>query len=279
MTSLRLVLSRSVAAVLPAAVALFVLDGGALTARAAAPAKSKGESLFNGKTLQGWSGLPGHWTVKDGAITGYTTPSNPMTQNTFLVWTNGVVSDFELRLKYKILGGNSGVQYRSQLMDPATYVVGGYQADIDSTPRYSGILYEERKRGILSERGQRTLVKDVDGKTVVKVVGTIGTPEALQRFIHTDDWNDYTIIARGNQVLHFINGHLMSDCVDLSASAPKEGILALQIHTGPPMQVQFKDLTLFRLPPAEPESGLPITEAPKPAKTSGVSTNANSKSK
>lgn len=105
-------------------------------------------------------------------------------------------------------------------MDPAAFVVGGYQADIDSSPRYTGILYEERGRGILCERGQRTLVKDVDGRPEVKVIGTVGTPEALQKRINASDWNEYTIVARGSQVLHFINGHLMADCVDLGSKAP-----------------------------------------------------------
>lgn len=225
---------------------------------AVAPANARPESLFDGKTLSGWSGLPAHWTVRDGAITGYTTAAHPIRQNTFLVWTNGTLRDFELHLKYRMVGGNSGVQYRSQLMDPAEFVVGGYQADIDSSPRYSGILYEERGRGILCERGQRTLVRDTGGKPEVKVVGTVGTPEALQKFIHAEDWNDYTIVAQGNQVLHFINGHLMSDCVDLGSKAAREGILALQIHTGPPMMVQFKDLQLYRLPDAPAETGLPL---------------------
>lgn len=234
--------------------------------KAVAPASAKAESLFDGQTLSGWSGLPSHWTVRDGAITGYTIAANPIRQNTFLVWTNGTLRDFELHLKYRMVGGNSGVQYRSQLMDPAEFVVGGYQADIDSSPRYSGILYEERGRGILCERGQRTLVKDAGGKTEVKVVGTLGTPEALQKFIHADGWNDYTIVAQGNQVMHFINGRLMSDCVDLGGKGAREGLLALQIHTGPPMMVQFKDLQLYRLPDAPAETGLPASVAkPSPA--------------
>lgn len=233
--------------------------------RAAASATSKGEPLFDGKTLSGWAGQSSHWMVKEGAITGFTTSANPLTNNTFLVWTNGTVSDFELHLKYRIQGGNSGIQYRSELKDPVEFIVGGYQADIDATPRYTGILYEERGRGILCERGQRTMVKDQDGKTTVKVVGTLGTPEALQKHIHTDgQWNDYTIVANGNQVLHFINGHLMSDCIDFGAKRAQSGVLALQIHVGPPMQVQFKDIVLFPLPKADPTSGLPATKAPAP---------------
>jgi len=216
----------------------------------AAPKEAIPQVLFDGKTLEGWAGLPDHWKVSNGAITGYTTKWAPLKNNTFLVWTNGTVADFELHLKYKMMGGNSGIQYRSELKDPAAFIVGGYQADIDSTPRYSGILYEERGRGILAERGQQTLVKDIGGKTQVKVAANLGTADELQKFINPEGWNEYVIVARGNHVMHFINGHLMSTCVDLdTAKAPTQGILALQIHVGPPMEVQFKDLKLFSLEP------------------------------
>lgn len=232
-----------------------LLLASATSALAAAPAKTVaapvgtvGQSLFNGTTLEGWSGLKDHWKVEGGAIVGYTTAWAPLKNNTFLVWTNGTLGDFELHVKYRIIGGNSGIQYRSELKDPAAFIVGGYQADIDSSPRYSGILYEERGRGILAERGQQTLVKDQGGKTQVKVASTLGTPDELQKFINADGWNDYVIVARGNNVMHFINGHLMSTCIDLdTAKAPTQGILALQIHTGPPMQVMFKDIVLYPL--------------------------------
>ena len=223
-------------------------QAGDKTTTIAAPKGAVPQILFNGTTLEGWAGLPDHWKVSEGAITGYTTKWAPLKNNTFLVWTNGTVADFELQLKYRIRGGNSGIQYRSELKDPAEFIVGGYQADIDSSPRYTGILYEERGRGILAERGQQTLVKSVDGKTQVKVTANLNTADALQKFIKDEDWNDYTIVARGNNVMHFINGHLMSTSVDLDAAkAPTQGILALQIHVGPPMEVQFKDIKLFPL--------------------------------
>ena len=108
--------------------------------------------LFDGKTLEGWDGLAGYWSVHDGAITGITTKERPLSHNTFLVYTNGTVDNFELRLKYRIANGNSGIQYRSQVLDPAKFIVGGYQADFEAGKTYSGILYEERGRGILAER-------------------------------------------------------------------------------------------------------------------------------
>ncbi len=236
------------AAVTLLATAVFSATAGPAATTVVAPPGTVGQSLFNGKNLEGWSGLRDHWKIDGDTLMGYTTAWAPLKNNTFLVWTNGTVGDFELHLKYKIIGGNSGVQYRSELKDPAAFIVGGYQADIDASPRYTGILYEERGRGILADRGQQTVVKDAGGKPQVKVASTIGTPEQLQKFIHQEEWNDYVIVAQGNSVMHFINGHLMSSCLDMDSSkAPTQGILALQIHVGPPMQVMFKDIVLYPL--------------------------------
>ncbi len=222
----------------------------AKTAKAAASV-----SLFDGKTLAGWAGLSDHWTVKEGAITGYTEQGNPLKQNTFLVWTNGTVDNFELRFKYKILPlnnvgfANSGVQYRSKIVDPAAFVVGGYQADFEAGTTYSGILYEERGRGILAERGTRTRITEENGATKIYKMGDLAPSAELQANIHAGEWNDYLIIADGNHLMHFINGRMTIEVVDeQSAKAAKTGILALQVHAGPPMQVQFKDMMLKKLP-------------------------------
>ncbi|HRZ55539.1 MAG TPA: DUF1080 domain-containing protein, partial [Candidatus Paceibacterota bacterium] len=111
--------------------------------------------IFNGKDLSGWQGNPELWSVQDGAITGVTKADTKLSHNTFLVWADGVVDDFELRLSYRIVNGNSGIQYRSKTAEPGKFgpVVGGYQADFEAGKTYSGILYEERGRGILAERG------------------------------------------------------------------------------------------------------------------------------
>lgn len=207
------------------------------------------QSLFNGKDLTGWDGNPKLWSVKDGAITGQTTPENPTKGNTFLIWTNGTVADFELRFSYKITPNNdkgfanSGVQYRSKIFDPANWVVGGYQADMEAGATYSGILYEERMtRGIMAARGEK-VVWDKDCKK--QVTGTVGKSEEIQAAIKKDGWNDYVIIAQGNHLQHFINGHLTVDVTDeCEAKAAKSGVLALQLHAGDPMTVQFRDLRL-----------------------------------
>jgi hypothetical protein len=128
-------------------------------------------------------------------------------------------------------------------------VVGGYQADFEAGKTYSGILYEERGRGILAERGQRTVITDEGGKTKVSVVGKLADSKDLQASIRDEQWNDYLIVADGNHLMHFINGRMTVDVVDQQAAkAAKEGILALQIHAGPPMVVQFRDVKIKKLP-------------------------------
>src|SRR5512140_3685817 len=153
--------------------------------------------IFNGNDLTGWEGNPKLWSVKDGAITGQTTADNPAKGNTFLIWTNGTVGDFELRCSFKLTPGdakgfaNSGIQYRSKIADPANWVVGGYQADMEAGPTYTGILYEERMRGILAQRGEKVVIGK-DGKK--QVVGSVGDAAAIEASIKKGDWNDYVII-------------------------------------------------------------------------------------
>ncbi|MCI0535475.1 MAG: DUF1080 domain-containing protein [Verrucomicrobiales bacterium] len=203
------------------------------------------KNLFNGMDLTGWDGNPKFWSAKDGTITGQTTADNPTKGNTFLIWRDGEVGDFELRLSFKIVGGNSGIQYRSKVTDAANWVVGGYQADFEAGTTYSGIVYEERGRGILAERGQMVWIQP-DGKK--RVVGAMGKSEDIQAVIKKEDWNDYVILARGNHLTHIINSRVTADVVDdQSDKAAKSGILALQLHAGPPMTVQFKDIRIKKL--------------------------------
>lgn len=215
--------------------------------------------IFNGKDLSGWEGNKDLWSVKDGAITGITPPdpADPtkgiIKHNTFLVWKGGTVGDFELTLKYRIVKGNSGIQYRSKELEAGAFgpVLSGYQADFEAGTKYSGILYEEKGRGILALRGEKTTIKPAaegSKKAVVEKNGTVGDSDAIQASIKSEDWNEYKIIAKGNHVQHFINGHQTVDVTDEdAANAPKEGILGLQIHQGPPMEVQFKDFKLIPL--------------------------------
>jgi Domain of Unknown Function (DUF1080) len=208
-------------------------------------------SIFNGTDLTGWDGNPKLWSVKDGAITGQTTPDNPAKGNTFLIWTNGTVGDFELRCSYKLTPGdskgfaNSGIQYRSKVVDPANWVVGGYQADMEAGATYSGILYEERFRGIMAQRGEK-VVWDKDDKK--QVVGSVGDAAAIGAAVKQGDWNDYVIIAKGNHLQQFINGKQTMDLTDeCEAKRAMSGIVALQLHAGAPMMAQFKNLRIKKL--------------------------------
>ena len=217
------------------------------------------KQLFNGKDLTGWKGFTELWSVKDGTITGQTQPdaANPgkstLKSNTFLVW-EGEVGDFELTFKYKIVDangegkgfGNSGVQYRSKVVDAAGFVVAGYQADFEIGKTYSGILYEEKGRGILAKRGEKVVIKQSEDpkKFKIEVTGSLGDTNEIQAAIKQADWNEYKIVAKGNHLQHFINGKQTVDVTDETAEGAKKGVLALQIHAGAPFTVQFKDLIL-----------------------------------
>ena len=205
-------------------------------------------SMFNGTDLTGWIGSKDLWSVKDGVITGETTSTQPAKENTFLIWTNGNPADFEMRCSFRIEAknnvgfANSGVQFRSKVVKPEYWVVAGYQADMEAGPNYTGGNYEEKGRGILAIRGQKIVIH-ADGNK--EVVGSLGTAEELQKEIHTDGWNEYIIIAKGNHIEQFINGHRMVDIVDEQTSkAATSGVIALQLHAGQPMKVQFKDLRI-----------------------------------
>jgi len=215
-----------------------------LTAAIAADNADEGfVCLFDGKTLNGWEGKPQFWSVRDGTITGQTTAENPTKGNTFLIWRGGKLADFELRLKFRMEGGNSGIQYRSAEMD--NFVVGGYQADFDAGNNYTGILYEERGRGILVPRGKKLVVREDGSK---EVVGSTCDEKDLLASLKKGDWNEYVVIAQGNHLVQKINGFTTIDLTDHQKEKSRaEGILALQLHQGPPMLVQFKDIQLKQL--------------------------------
>lgn len=197
--------------------------------------------IFNGTDLSGWKGNLELWSVEDGAITGRTTAEKPLKFNTFLIWEEGPVANFDLRLDYKMVGGNSGIQYRSKVIKEDDFIVGGYQADIDATLKFAGINYEEKGRGILTQRGQRTTIA-TDG---TKTVEDFGNAEELGKKINSDGWNSYRVVARGNKLSHYINDELMSEVIDnQEGKAASEGVLAFQIHQGPPMVIQFKNVRL-----------------------------------
>lgn len=204
------------------------------------------QSLFNGKDLTGWEGNMKFWAVKEGALTGQTTEADVQKgKMTYLIWKGGEVKDFELRLSFRFQGErvNTGVSYRGKNI--GDWIVTGYQADIESGNQWNGILVEMEGRRFLGMRGQKT-VNDSAGK--MNVVGSLGDPEALDKLIKRGDWNDYVIIAKGNHMVHKINGHVMTDVMDDNLDKRAlSGVLGFQLHHSFPQTVQFKDIRIKSL--------------------------------
>jgi len=213
--------------------------------------------LFNGKDLTGWDGDQRLWSVKDGVIHGETTPENPTKGNTFLVYRGGQFGDFELNLKFRIQNGNSGVQYRSKEFDK--WRIGGYQAEVENNQGKVGFLYHEGGRGYLANVGEFVVF---DGQGKRSVVGSVNDKQALidAGYYKEKDWNEYLIVCQGNHIVQYLNGFQTMELIDNDRLAdpdnPKDqkgslrsGLVALQIHAGPPMVVEFKDVRVKQIPP------------------------------
>jgi hypothetical protein len=202
-------------------------------------------ALFNGHDLTGWTGLPDYWSVTEGSIRGR--QMKETSKQTFLVFTGLKVKDFELRLKYRFVTpeGNSGIQFRSRVLEPATFRVGGYQADFDAELMYDGSIYDEAgvagDRGTMSNRGEATVW---DGANKRHNRPLKERASSLKRVIKRGDWNDVDLVVRGRHIVYRINGHVMTDLIDNSPMALQEGILSLQLHEGFTMEVRFKELRL-----------------------------------
>jgi putative heme-binding domain-containing protein len=201
-------------------------------------------ALFDGKTLNHWEGDPALWRVEDGRVIGESTPDRRVTQNSFLVWRGGTTRDFELKLDYRLSAdANSGVQYRSVVLSNlGRWVMKGYQADLDGANRYSGQIYEERGRGFLALRGAFVRMRGAAGGGK-QAIGSLGDDAGLKALLKPDDWNTLHIIARGNLIIQLVNGRVLSALVDEDEQGrASEGLLGLQIHAGPPMRIEFKNV-------------------------------------
>ncbi|WP_437206936.1 family 16 glycoside hydrolase [Planctomicrobium sp. SH664] len=218
----------------------------AATAVAADPAEQGFVSIFDGKSLAGWRGDAAIWRVEDGTIVGETTPEKTIPQNTFLVWDQGEVDDFVLKLKFRISGekaANSGVQIRSKQREDGRMI--GYQADFDLAGKWVGGIYEELGRGVLVRPGTKlvaTTEKKPKGEELV-------SREELDKLYHQGEWNDLVIRAEGHHLTVQVNGVTTADLTDRNPEAAVfKGLVGLQVHAGPPMKVEFKDIALKRLP-------------------------------
>ncbi|MFK8111164.1 MAG: DUF1080 domain-containing protein [Rubripirellula sp.] len=212
--------------------------------------------LFDGSSMDDWKGDPKFWSLQDGAITGITTEDNATKGNTFCVYQHEVAGDFELTFDYRIEGHNSGVQYRSFVLNDGAdpYRIGGYQADFDAALQWAGTLYGEQFRGILAKRGEKSVLTGTEKKgkqkkeVIIREVEELGDPAELAKSIKAyPEWNSFRVVAKGYHLQHYINGTLMIDCVDNDeANRRDKGLIALQLHQGPPMKVQMKNVKLIK---------------------------------
>jgi len=234
-----------------------------MTATAAA-AEEGFEPIFDGKTLDGWKTFdPSYWSVKDGAITATITKEHPLRENRYLIWQGnakapqGQMADFELKLKSRVRGEgaiNNGFQFRSRLL-PNGWDIAGYQ--VDNNLNVGGVspwlvrLYHEHGRDTLAFRGERTIF-DENGKATKKpIVEASGEP-----WFKLEEWHEYHLICAGNHLTLKVDDRLAADVID---NDPKQfaaqGILGLQLHSGPPTIAQFKDIQV---------KILKVAEAPRP---------------
>lgn len=226
----------------------------AQTARTAPPESADMRVIFNGKDLSGWSGDPRLWSVKDGVIHGETTAEVPAKGNTFIIWKEGRVRDFELRLSFRCSNtNNSGIQYRSKHITEGKinneWVVRGYQHELrneNKLPNVGGFIYDEGgKRGRICLVGERA-TWEPDGKKLI--AADLIDQTGFEKLFKLDDWNDVVIIAKGNHIQHFMNNTQVLDFTDNEPQlALQEGILALQLHAGKPMWTEFKNIRLKEL--------------------------------
>lgn len=218
--------------------------------------------IFDGKTLQGWKGDTTYWRVENGNLVGEVTPTTLLENNTFLIWQGGQPADFELKAEFRITkSGNSGINYRSLALDNISFALKGYQADIDGKNNYTGQNYEERGRTTLAYRGEKVRIDPLDNssgllKDNVKnnawtkrtVLKSLGDRDSLGALINTEDWNKIHLIVKDNRMQHYINGVLMSEVIDNDTINRKLfGKLGLQVHVGPPMKVEYRNLRLKKL--------------------------------
>ena len=200
------------------------------------------QHLLTGNRLNQWAGNPQYWSMKDGVLTGVTNGSLKM--NRFITWKGSTIRNFDLRVKVKVSeGGNSGLQYRGHLSpERGLDVVTGYQCDVvANNPDYNGMLYEEKGRRILSHTGEKVIV-DETGQSWV--VGKFPVKDFAP-----GEWHEYRVLVKGNHHQHWINGHPTADLLDFDEDGRSlEGVLAVQVHVGPAMEVQYKDMRIKQLP-------------------------------
>jgi 3-keto-disaccharide hydrolase len=218
------------------------------------------QSIFDG-TMKNWDGDTAIWKAEGNVLVGTTTAENPLKENTFVIWRGGEPADFELKVEYRMSSTNSGIQFRSAHLpqgspaptrdDPNAKIAGkwvlkGYQADIDFANQFTGMIYEERGRGFLMVRGQAV---EIGPDGVSRQIGNLEmTADELKSLIKPGEWNTVHLIARGNTIMNIVNGHVTAYIVDDDTKGRAlKGLLGFQIHVGPPMKIEFRNIYLKSL--------------------------------
>ena len=210
-------------------------------------------SLFNGNDLSGWEGAEGIWTVQDGIVVGTCQGPEHLEENTFLIWKDGVVRDFELVATMRVIGdNNSGVQYRSRKApDHGPFVISGYQCDVHPAIEHTGTTYEEKGRGIFGLNGKNVALDAEQNRWV------LSEQEPVKA--NLSKWTEFRVIARGNHMIHQVNGKTTSELTDYDeAGRSLEGLIAIQLHRGNANRVEIKEIKLKHLETSEP---IPFTES------------------
>ncbi|WP_298763481.1 DUF1080 domain-containing protein [uncultured Polaribacter sp.] len=220
--------------------------------------------IFNGENLEGWSGDKTYWSVKDGILIGEVTPETILKSNSFVIYEKEQPANFELKLAYRISkSGNSGVNYRSEKIKNKPFALRGYQSDIDGKKRFVGQNYEEKKRTTLAYIGEKVIIETMPDsiptsnirKNVKRncwqtrsVVNSLGNKKELKAVIKDNDWNNMHLIVKDNLMQHYVNGVLMSEVKDLDEiNRSNKGFIGVQVHVGPPMKVEYKNILLKKL--------------------------------
>jgi len=214
--------------------------------------------IFDGVTLNEWEGDSVYWSVRDGALVGEITPETIVDRNTFIIWNGDMPADFELKVEYRVSeNGNSGINYRSEKVDGIPFALRGYQADLNGKKNLDGSNYEERRRSTLASQGDKVLIPTIEDPDSIhlyrrknfwtkrQVTGELGTRESLQAHIKSGDWNAYHLIIQGNRMQHIVNGVLMSEVIDEDpVNRRMDGLLGVQVHVGPPMTVEYRNIKI-----------------------------------
>ncbi len=205
-------------------------------------------SIFDGTTLDGWQAADmSYWSIEDGAITAKITAEHPSERNHYLVYQGGKLGDFELKLRHRIVSDetvNGGFQFRSEMFDgDIANDCRGYQVDNNTNTPWLVRLYDEFGRHDLALRGQKSVFNADGTKETTPIPEAEGDP-----WFQLDEWHEYHLICRGQNLTLYVNDRLVAEVIDNDPNQQDfSGILALQLHSGPRMTVQFKDIRLKNL--------------------------------